>query len=97
MPASAVPAASLSVSDEKISIDLNDLFPVKSSPAMVQEKVAQWDVSAYKDKNIQISGCSPTWAHLIVAGKLFGTASAVEFLMDDGKDGVAIPIFRRSN
>lgn len=83
------------MSDQDVVIDLNDLFPVKSSPQAVQEKVAGWDVSPYKDKPVQIRGCSPTWAHLIVAGKLFGTAASVDFLMDDAKGGVPIPIYRK--
>ena len=77
-------------------IDLNDLFPVKSSPQAVQEKVAGWDVSGYKDKSVQIRGCSPTWAHLIVAGKLFGVVSSIEFLLDDGKGGIPVPVYRRN-
>ncbi len=82
---------------DPLVVDLNDLFPPKTSPAQVREKVDGWDVSSYKDKSVQIRGCSPTWAHLIVAGKLFGTASSVDFLMDDAKGGVSIPVFRRSN
>ena len=85
------------VSAEKVLIDLNDLFPVKSSPKDVAEAMAKWDVSAYKDKPVQICGCSPTWAHLIVAGKLFGHVASVEFLMDDAKGGIPIPIYERKN
>ena len=80
---------------EKVVIDLNDLFPAKTSPQAVQEKVAQWDVSPYKDKYVQIKGCSPTWAHLLVAGKLFGTASSIDFVLDDAKGGISIPIYSR--
>jgi hypothetical protein len=80
---------------ETIVIDLNDLFPAKASVAAVQEKIALWDVSSYKDKPVQIRGCSPTWAHLIVAAKLFGTASSLDFLMDDAKGGVAVPVYRK--
>ena len=80
---------------EKLVVDLNDLFPPKTSPAEVSAKVAGWDVAAYKDKPVTIRGCSPTWAHLIVAGKLFGTASSVDFLMDDAKGGVSIPVYRK--
>ena len=81
---------------EKMVIDLNDLFPAKASVQNVQEKIAQWDVSPYKDKLVQIRGCSPTWAHLIVAGKLFGTVSSVEFVLDDAKGGIPIPIYSRN-
>ena len=80
---------------EKMVVDLNDIFPVKASVKDVQEKIAKWDVSPYKDREVQIRGCSPTWAHLIVAGKLFGTAASVDFLMDDAKGGVSIPVYRR--
>ncbi|OGR82388.1 MAG: hypothetical protein A2901_08045 [Elusimicrobia bacterium RIFCSPLOWO2_01_FULL_54_10] len=80
---------------DKAVVDLNDIFPVKASVEDVQEKVAGWDVSPFKGKEVQLRGCSPTWAHLIVAGKLFGTAASVDFLMDDAKGGVSIPVFRK--
>ena len=87
----------MSSTDQKeiVVIDLNDIFPVKSSVREVQEKLAQWDVSPYKGKPVQIRGCSPTWAHLMVAGKLFESAASIDFLMDDAKGGIPIPIFRR--
>lgn len=81
---------------EKIVIDLNDLFPAKASVQIVQEKLSRWDVTPYKDKSVQIRGCSPTWAHLIVAGKLFGTVASIDFLLDDAKDGIPIQIYSRS-
>ncbi len=80
---------------EPVVIDLNDLFPVKSSFQTVQEKLSHWDVSPYQDKPVQIRGCSPTWAHLMVAGKLFGAAASIDFLMDDAKGGIPIPVYRR--
>lgn len=79
--------------DEKILIDLNDLFPPKSNPQMVREKLKQWDVSPYKNKAVQIKGCSPTWAHLLVAGKLFGVVASIDFLLDDARGGQPIPIY----
>ena len=84
------------MSSQKVVIDLNDLFPAKASVQNVQEKIAQWDVSPYKDKPVEIRGCSPTWAHLIVAGRLFGTASSIDFLLDDAKGGIPIPIYRKN-
>ncbi len=80
---------------EPLVVDLNDLFPPKSSPSDVQAKVSGWDVASYKDKPVQMRGCSPTWAHLIVAAKLFGTAASIDFLMDDAKGGVSIPVYRK--
>ena len=94
MRPSPAPAGNLSVF-EPLVVDLNDLFPPKSSPAQVRETVDSWDVSSFQGKPVQIRGCSPTWAHLIVAGKLFGTAASVDFLMDDAKGGVSIPVYRK--
>ena len=85
----------MSNATENVVIDLNDLFPVKSSVQAVQDMLSGWDVSPYKDKPVQIRGCSPTWAHLMVAGKLFESAASIDFLMDDAKGGVPIPIYRR--
>lgn len=81
----------------KIVIDLNELFPAKANPQTVQEKVKQWDVSLYKNKSVQMKGCSPTWAHLLVAAKLIGTAASIEFLLDDGRGGQPIPIYPPQN
>jgi hypothetical protein len=80
---------------EPVVVDLNALFPGKASVQAVTEKISSWDVSSYKDRAVEIRGCSPTWAHLIVAGKLFGTASSVSFRMDDGKGGVSIPVYSK--
>lgn len=83
------------VDEDKVVIDLNELFPAKVSVQTVLERVSQWDVSPYKDKPVQIKGCSPTWAHLIVAGKLFGVVSSIDFLLDDAKGGISVPIYSR--
>ena len=83
------------MSDDKVVVDLNDLFPTKASVQAVQEKLSTWDTSPFKDKPVQIRGCSPTWAHLIVAGKLFETAASIDFLLDDAKGGISIPIYSR--
>ncbi len=80
---------------EIVVLDLNDIFPPKSSVQTVQSKISQWDTAPYKDKHVQLKGCSPTWAHLIVAGRLFGTASAIDFIMDDGKGGVPVPVYNK--
>lgn len=85
----------MSHTEEKLVVDLNDIFPVKASIQDVTAKVAGWDVSSYKDKSVQIRGCSPTWAHLMVMGKLVGTAASVEFLLDDAKGGISVPVYQR--
>ena len=78
---------------ELVALDLNDLFPAKASVQVVQEKLLHWDTSSYKEKRVQLKGCSPTWAHLMVAGKLFGVAKAVDFILDNSKGGIVIPIY----
>ena len=78
-----------------VTIDLNDLTEGGVQLSTFPEKVAQIDPIPYKDKHVQIKGCAPTWAHLMVAGRLFPHAKALDFLLDDGKGGKAIEIFRR--
>lgn len=80
---------------DPVVVDLNALFPAKASVQAVSEKLAGWDVSSFKDRAVEIRGCSPTWAHLMVAGKLFGTAASIAFRMDDGKGGVSVPVYSR--
>ena len=77
----------------KTIIDLNELFPAKASVQTVQERISGWDVSSYKNKSVQLKGCSPTWAHLMVAGKLFGTASSIDFILDNAKGGIPISVY----
>ncbi|MBI2915581.1 MAG: hypothetical protein HYY63_06170 [Elusimicrobia bacterium] len=79
--------------DEKVLIDLNEIFPAKTSVQNVQQKLSQWDVSPYKGKKVQLKGCSPTWAHLMVMGKLVGTAETIDFLIDDSKNGIPVPVY----
>lgn len=83
------------MSSEKTVIDLNEIFPAKAAVHVVQEKLLKWDISSFQDKAVQLKGCSPTWAHLMVAGKLFGTVSSIEFLLDDSKGGIPILIYSR--
>lgn len=78
---------------ETVVLDLNDLFPPKSSAQNVQQKLSTLDLAPYKGKKVQLKGCSPTWAHLMVAGKLFGTALAIDFILDDAKGGIVLPIY----
>ncbi|MCG3204541.1 MAG: hypothetical protein KCHDKBKB_01256 [Elusimicrobia bacterium] len=77
---------------EKITLDLNDLASGKVELASFQQKVTTLDVTLYKDKHVQLVGCAPTWAHLLVAGKLFPVVGALDFLIDDGKEGKPVQI-----
>ena len=77
-------------------VDLNDL--TGSGPVQLSsfpDTVAQWDVSPYQNQHVQIKGCAPTWAHLLVAGRLFPVAARLEFLLDDGKAGKPVPVFSK--
>lgn len=80
----------------KLTLDLNDLSEGGVQLGTFKEKLATFDVSPYKGQHVQIKGCAPTWAHLMVAGKLFPVVSALDFLLDDGKGGKTIEIFPKS-
>ncbi|MFN0116798.1 MAG: hypothetical protein ACKVQC_00705 [Elusimicrobiota bacterium] len=75
-------------------LDLNDIASGKVELGSFQEKLSQFDLSTFEGQHVQLEGCAPTWAHLLVAGKLFGKAKAVDFLIDDGKEGKVISILK---
>lgn len=77
---------------ETVTLDLNDIASGKVELASFNEKLAALDLSSYKGKHVQLTGCAPTWAHLLVAGKLFPIVSQLDFLIDDGKTGKPVPI-----
>lgn len=80
---------------EKITLDLNDIASGKVELASFQQKVSALDVSAYQGKHVQLTGCAPTWAHLLVAGKLFPVVGALDFVIDDGKDGKPVSVLTK--
>ena len=73
-------------------IDLMDLAGGKVEFKSFSQKLESVDWDSYKGQDVQLKGCAPTWAHLLVAGRLFGKASKVEFLMDDRAGAVPIRI-----
>jgi len=75
-------------------LDLNDIAAGKINVAGFREKLEAFDLSKYAGKHVQIKGCAPTWAHLLVASRLHGKAQALDFLIDDGKAGITVEIFR---
>lgn len=79
---------------DPITLDLNDIASGKVELASFQEKVSGLDISRYEGKHVQLVGCAPTWAHLLVAGKLFPVVSALDFVIDDGKAGKPVSIKR---
>jgi hypothetical protein len=83
------------MSTETVALDLNDIASGKVELANFKDKLNTIDFNAYKDKRVQLQGCAPTWAHLLVAGKLFGIAAGVDFILDDGKDGKVIEVLKK--
>jgi hypothetical protein len=80
---------------ETIVLDLNDIASGKVELASFKEKLSQLDLSPYKGKHVQLTGCAPTWAHLLVAGKLFPLVATLDFVIDDGKDGKAVEVLKK--
>lgn len=60
-----------------------------------QEKLEKLDLSPYYGKKVQLRGCAPVWAHLAVAARLIGRVEELEFLVDDGKGGRPLPLYKR--
>ncbi len=75
-----------------VTLDLNQLFPGKPSPHSFPQQVAQHDFSRYAGQRVRLHGCAPTWAHLMIAARLLPVAAGVDFLIDDGKEGIVVPI-----
>ena len=75
-------------------LDLNTLVSGPVKLEAFRDRLAGFDVSPYAGKHVQLKGCAPTWAHLMVAGKLFGVAHCVDFLMDDKKGPQPIEVYR---
>lgn len=80
---------------DKVILDLNDIASGKVELSSFQQKVSALDMALYKDKHVQLTGCAPTWAHLLVAGKLFPVVSGLDFVIDDGKDGKPVSILTK--
>lgn len=79
---------------EPVILNLNTLFPGKPSPQDFSGRVAAHDFSDCTGQHVQLRGCAPTWAHLIVAARLLPIVSGIDFLIDDGKSGIVVPIVR---
>jgi hypothetical protein len=80
---------------EKIALDLNDIASGKVELASFKAKLDQLDLSLYTGKHVQLSGCAPTWAHLLVASKLTPIVTGLDFILDDGKEGKVIEVLRK--
>lgn len=80
---------------EKVVFDLNDMTQGPAKLESFKDAVETLDISAYQGKDVQIKGCAPAWAHLMVAGKLFPVVKRLEFLLDNGQNGLPIEIFKK--
>lgn len=80
---------------EKVKLDPSDLAGGRVEFASFPAKVAAFNVDSYRNMHVQLEGCSPTWAHLLVAGKLMDVVSALDFVIDDGKEGKVVEVFRK--
>jgi hypothetical protein len=80
---------------EIVKLDPSDLAGGRVEFASFPSKVEAFNLETYRGKHVQLEGCSPTWAHLLVAGKLFGIAEGIDFIIDDGKGGKVVEVFRK--
>lgn len=60
-----------------------------------QERLEEVDLSPYFGKRVHMRGCAPVWAHLAVAAKLLGNVEELVFLVDDGKEGIPMTLYRQ--
>lgn len=77
-----------------VTLDLSDIAPGKIDVKGFAAKLAAYDLKPYEGRHVLIRGCAPTWAHLMVAGRLIGRVPALDFLIDDGKSGIPVEVFR---
>ena len=75
-------------------LDLNEIASGKLDRESFTQKLSVIDWKQYDGQEVAIKGCAPTWAHLMVAGNLFKRVTKLNFLMDDGKGGVPIEVFK---
>lgn len=65
--------------------DLGIFMEGLSTPEELGKKLAKEDLSKFKDKIVQLRGCAPTWAYMILSHRFEGIAKGVEFRLADGK------------
>lgn len=75
-------------------LDLNDIAKGRIDVAGFRAKLDAFDLSRFSGKHVVLKGCAPTWAHLLVASRLAGKVTALDFLIDDGKSGIPVEIQR---
>lgn len=75
-----------------ITFDMNTQFPGKANPADFADRVRTHDFTPYQGAHVQLRGCAPTWAHLVVASQLLPIVHQLDFIIDNGGDGVVVPV-----
>lgn len=80
---------------DQIALDIDDIAGGKVELSSFAEKLASFDLTPYKDMHVQIQGCAPTWAHLMVAGKLFPIVKALDFIIDDRQGEKIVSILKK--
>ncbi len=78
-----------------VTLDLADIQPGKVDVAGFTQKLSGYDLARFEGRHVLIRGCAPTWAHLMVAARLIGKVPALDFLIDDGKSGIPVEVYRR--
>ena len=79
---------------DALPLDLNDIAKGKIDVAGFRAKLDAYDLSRYEGHHVVLKGCAPTWAHLLVASRLAGRVTGLDFLIDDGKAGIPVEIHR---
>lgn len=77
-----------------VTLDLADIAPGRIDVAGFKTRLAGYDLSRFEGQHVLIRGCAPTWAHLMVAGRLIGKVPALDFVIDDGKSGIPVEVYR---
>ena len=77
-------------------LDLTQVFPSVVTLDGFPSELEKFNFSVYQGKDVQLKGCLPSWAFLMVAGKLFGTVKSLTFLVDDGKSGIPVEVYTNS-
>lgn len=77
---------------ETVILDLNAVASGPVSLDTFKEALGKFDFKPYRGKQVQLRGCAPTWAFLLVYERLRPLAPKIDYLIDDSKRGIPIPV-----
>lgn len=80
-----------------MQFDMNSEFPGRADMLSFPEKISGHDFTPWSGKHVQLRGCAPTWAHLLVAAQLLPIVGQLDFMIDDGGEGKVVPISMADN